>query len=615
MLRGIISAHLASAHSCARKGKKMACSVTITSVTGIPLPNAAPGAISAISVSGTANNVSTPLGGANTVLVKCSCFVSRTNPNGNLVAQVDAGGAWQITGSVMLLSRTVSVCQCAESITVIAAADDPNGSLCDFTWGPTPLSCAEFCGTAGGTATVGDCNPDGTRTVTFELAFTPALRAGAQYNVIWIFGDPNNTRTRSSGTAPAGGLSSLQTEFSYAAGTYPASAIVEITLSTGVSCPLLSVTLATAAGGSEVVVPACWPCPTVSWVRSASDPTQNVAVTGCAPDTAVAQAEVTVTWPAGTQNPPQPQGYTWFIEGPSSAASPGKWGPPSAPAQGASVSTANTWTDLIAGTQGPVDFRFPGTYTITVTVDIPGLPSNCTVEAATSFDVPACGTPCPLVTSLTATPASGTAPLAVTFQATVTGTVVNGFQWNFGDSTPPGPGPNPNTHTYASPGSYTASVTVDGPPGCSPSTGSTTVTVSGGGNGGGPKLGCAILLVIAVILILLGALAAAIGLCTGIFWLEVVGGIVAAVGLILFVFWVIFCAAFTSCGVMVTVQCLLVWMVAVVGPVMAALAWLVGGFLSPCFGAAVLSWAGWGTILVWLEAIMRKVHCEPRLCL
>jgi hypothetical protein len=121
--------------------------------------------------------------------------------------------------------------------------------------------------------------------------------------------------------------------------------------------------------------------------------------------------------------------------------------------------------------------------------------------------------------------------------------------------------------------------------------------------------------VIAVILILLGALAAAIGLCTGIFWLEVVGGIVAAVGLILFVFWVIFCAAFTSCGVMVTVQCLLVWMVAVVGPVMAALAWLVGGFLSPCFGAAVLSWAGWGTILVWLEAIMRKVHCEPRLCL
>jgi len=94
--------------------------------------------------------------------------------------------------------------------------------------------------------------------------------------------------------------------------------------------------------------------------------------------------------------------------------------------------------------------------------------------------------------SLTASPSSGSSPLAVSFTANVTPTN-NSFNWvaTFGDSTSPqaavalGPCASLTSctftfsHTYAAPGTYTATVAASGP-GSVPSE-TTTVTVTSGG--------------------------------------------------------------------------------------------------------------------------------------
>jgi hypothetical protein len=113
--------------------------------------------------------------------------------------------------------------------------------------------------------------------------------------------------------------------------------------------------------------------------------------------------------------------------------------------------------------------------------------------------------------------------------------------------------------------------------------------------------------VIAIVLMLLGALVAMIGFCTEIFWLEVVGLVVAAIGLILFVLWAIFCAAFTSCAVMRSVQCLLWWMVSVVDPILVVLCGIFAGLA--CGLEAAVTGVAWASIQNWLEFIMRKVRC------
>jgi hypothetical protein len=113
---------------------------------------------------------------------------------------------------------------------------------------------------------------------------------------------------------------------------------------------------------------------------------------------------------------------------------------------------------------------------------------------------------------------------------------------------------------------------------------------------------------------IIGALVFVVGTCIGNVYVQIAGGAIAGVGLLLFILWAIFCAAFTACGVMQTVQCLLAWMVGVVAPILTALVAIFGGKFSACAAAAAITWGGWGTILVWLEAIMRKVHCETKVC-
>jgi hypothetical protein len=186
----------------------------------------------------------------------------------------------------------------------------------------------------------------------------------------------------------------------------------------------------------------------------------------------------------------------------------------------------------------------------------------------------------------------------------------NLYHWDFGDGTTDHTTTPNASHTYAQAGPFAATVTVNVLPGCSATAASTSVTVTtpppppdGGFNF------CALLLVVAVALMIVGSVLIIIGVCWSVPWLVIAGAIVAGIGLLLFIAWVIFCSATTPCSVMRTVHCILFWIIAVVAPIIVFLAALLGGL--PCFLAAAAAWGGWGTLYAWLGFVMRRVGCPP----
>ena len=78
------------------------------------------------------------------------------------------------------------------------------------------------------------------------------------------------------------------------------------------------------------------------------------------------------------------------------------------------------------------------------------------------------------VANFTMTPASGTAPLNVTFSNTTTGSVTS-WLWNFGDNTTSNL--QSPSHTYSAPGSYTVKLTATGPGGSVTKTATTAINV------------------------------------------------------------------------------------------------------------------------------------------
>jgi PKD repeat protein len=85
------------------------------------------------------------------------------------------------------------------------------------------------------------------------------------------------------------------------------------------------------------------------------------------------------------------------------------------------------------------------------------------------------------VVSITATPTSGTAPLAVAFASSVTG--ATSYTWNFGDNAISANVQNPS-HTYTAAGTYTASLSATGPGGTVVQSKTITVTSASSGSGG-----------------------------------------------------------------------------------------------------------------------------------
>src|SRR5215469_10545966 len=95
----------------------MACTITVTSVIGIPAGPGfnPPGAVSAIVVTGTATNVTS---------VIVNLFTALQVPVTN--------GQWQVTAAVPLVTKNTFGAVCGETITFFVT--DPTGSECGAAW-------------------------------------------------------------------------------------------------------------------------------------------------------------------------------------------------------------------------------------------------------------------------------------------------------------------------------------------------------------------------------------------------------------------------------------------------------------------------------------------------
>lgn len=422
------------------------------------------------------------------------------------------------------------------------------------------------------TAQYGECNADGTRTVTL----TVSLSGGVGSTVTWNFGDGNYSApitVTSSGSATV--------THNYDPGTYN---------------PTLSVTNPSSCGDSvelSIDVPSCTPasCPNVTSLAATLS-------TGCA-----GQGNTVTATFSGTVSPPPPAGTTIQFE----------WdfgdGTPSATSNSPSITHA---------------YSSPGTFPVGV-VTVCG---DCVTQATLDVTIPPC---CPAVESLgvTVTGCVGSeTSVVVTLVATMNTSPASGtFTWTFGDGSSATTAAPAVIHNYTTAGSFSASVSFQPADNtCPSSTATASVSVpacgpSSGGNGKGGSSSsgpCGALLVAAISLLLLGGLLVILGICLAPIFppaapvLEIAGGIAAGLGLVLFIFWAALCAAFTSCGLMQTIYCLLDWLVGVVIPVATLLMLLLGD--PPCALATAITGVAWGSIYSWYGFIMDKVHCARKLC-
>ena len=135
--------------------------------------------------------------------------------------------------------------------------------------------------------------------------------------------------------------------------------------------------------------------------------------------------------------------------------------------------TSRSWNFGDGGTStatNPSHSYAAGTYTVTLTVTGPG-GSDSEVKTNLIVVSPPSGGP---VANFTATPTSGTAPLNVSFTDSSTGSITS-RSWSFGDggtSTATNP-----SHTYAA-GTYTVTLTVNGPGGSDSETKTSFIVVT-----------------------------------------------------------------------------------------------------------------------------------------
>jgi PKD repeat protein len=228
-----------------------------------------------------------------------------------------------------------------------------------------------------------------------------------------------------------------------------------------------------------------------------------------------------------------------------------------------------------------------------------------------SHDVPPCGAPCPSVTSLTATPNSGTTPLTVTLRATIVNVAqATSITWNFGDGSPTVTGGTTQIHTYTSTvaKTFTATVTVEDGPQCATVQGTATVTVSPGSTGNGGKTACGIARLGLALLFALFFVSLAGWACLTWPWEVPLAFGVAIV--VLLVVWIVFCKP-TICEILLTIwQTLFVSAIAL---------W----YVNPCLAKAgstfctLLSWAWLAALVLSLGVLLwwaLRKDCDVGLC-
>ena len=375
----------------------------------------------------------------------------------------------------------------------------PASSECPRLEIPIVATCVS-CPSVTGSANVGACDPNGHRTVTYTLTFSPPIPQGATASAVITYGgsDVNgNTSGQASINTAAGTVSSATLAATFAPGTYQAVVVLSVT-SQGQTCSAVVFSFPT------VVVGSCLPCPLDVTVAVATPPA-NWCIPPTGPATGVANLLATVVWPTGAAPHPAPTEFDWTVTLPNGLTAKQSNVPPNVAtnADSCRVDTASNWTGS-GSAGGAINLNQVGTYSISVVAKFPpsaGLPTNqdgtsqCNLSGSGSFALALCSVtvppPCPsiLITATNAScadPAAGTSA-TITFAATVIDPagLATGIDWNFGDpasgaqntlSTPPGV--LTATHSFASAGSYpvTASLKVTGT--CSPRGGSTTASLS-----------------------------------------------------------------------------------------------------------------------------------------
>ena len=510
---------------------------------------------------------------------------------------------------------------------------------------PVKLDCnSTGCPTSvTGMATVGNCNADGSRTVTYTLTVSPPAPQNSSVEIVWAFGGANTsmqtsaTQIVNTSAGPAS-MITFTTDLPHRSAPYPTVATLIIQIPGRPVCQLPAVNI-------SVDPASCLPCP---------DPMQPVIVTINVPNSAgwcapvamglAAQLCAQVNWPQPVPaNPPAPVRFDWTVKLPDGREA-------TQSSSGPCVSTASGWSGP-GSSGGALDLTSAGTYSASAAAVFganSGLPTDssgavtCSLNGPGSFVLAACPsmTPCPAlsglsVTSACADPSKGTLA-SVTATATVDDPagVASQFAWNFGD---PGSANNQMTsttpsasHSYANPGSYTVTCSVSSGVPCNgtgrgPSMASATASIpacptsNGGGGSSSHKFGCDILLYIALILIAISGVLAVIGCILSKVGYPVAAAVLGfialgllAIGLVLLGLWWFLCRFFTACqalldaldfaGVMTTVFAVIVAVLALIAKFADPMLWL-------CVGAAFFNSVLWGLLLYFLYRVAVAVGC------
>lgn len=352
---------------------------------------------------------------------------------------------------------------------------------------------------------------------------------------------------------------------------------------------------------ASLATPGC-PTPTAADTFMATVPDCNCPIlSGNLTGGPISACEWQFTLPVTFASTPKPVTYTWDF------------------GDGTTVVTSTPSVTHPYGTNG--------TFSVTVTTDSAGCPS---LSGSLTVHVDGCagGQPPAPTSACKATAGSGSGSVTVTFNSAVTtasATNPANYSVSVGGAAPVTLAPGSVTYD---PATLTATISgltlnasdsvvvtvsgvvgTNGVPMSAPGTSSCAAPGGGTTTGGGSLPGCAVLLILAIALLIVGSIVTVIGVCTSIVWVIVVGAVLGVIGLVLFILWAIFCARFTPCPVMIGVHCALFWLIAVVAPVLTLIAGLVGGL--PCGLAAAVAWGGWGTLYAWLGRIMRSVGCSP----
>jgi hypothetical protein len=540
----------------------MPCTITIDSVAAVRLAGGVGNSISGVLVSGTANGLAAAGSTIDLLIVgpvappgpSCECFTGLVqDPQDPFICGLSGvpvvGGNWQVLLNALKVDPTVSACQCG-GFSLQLLAVDPNDQTCKASWGPAVIACPGCPSVVVDPPVVGAC-VDGVSPTALTIHVTPSTTQ--TYVFYWQFGDGNIGPPIVVGP---GGTGVQTTNYSYAPGTYTAI----LKTSDPVGCPDISIT---------VVVPncpGCVPFTGITFSQGACDSQGNRSVTATA-----------------TGGPPNVPKWQWDNTGLPQPSTP-----PDAP---------NQSTQLLAGGTAHV---------ATVVVDT----TTCFQTLSGTVNVGACE--CPTATSLVASPSSGTAALAVTFTATIANSAaqVGAPSFSYGDGSP---ADTTGAHTYTSAGTYVATVTVAGPPPCTPLSASTTVTVSSG-NGSHCNLFCNILcdilLILALILLVGASVLSVIALCappgpqTAV--LEVVAIVAAIVGLILLFLWGLLCARF-FCKLLNVLS----WIVSFIISATVVIAAIVAIFGSlQCALGWILDFGEWGLVLAVIGWISKISGCK-----